>query len=80
MDQKQRGKEVYSRDTKALKDVGKEKREREAIAKKSREEAAERGRQASREWAEKKRAKQAAAADKGLAPGYGPGGQLGLKP
>ncbi|KAI9738480.1 MAG: hypothetical protein M1818_005377 [Claussenomyces sp. TS43310] len=78
---KNRAKEIYSRDTKAPEDMEKERREREAAAKKSREEAGERGRQASREWAERQRAKKAAAGnDKGLAPGFGPGGQLGLKP
>jgi hypothetical protein len=77
--QRQRAKEIYNRDTKALEDLEKERREREAAAKKSREEAAERGRQASREWAEKQRAKKAMQPDKGLSAGYGPGGQLGLK-
>jgi hypothetical protein len=77
--QRQRAKEIYMRDMKALEEMEREKREREAAAKKSRLEAAERGRQASREWAEKQRAKKAVEGDKGLAPGYGPGGQLGLK-
>jgi hypothetical protein len=77
--QRQRAKEIYMRDVKALEEMEKEKREREAAAKKSRLEAAERGRQASREWAEKQRAKKAAEGDKGLSAGYGPGGQLGLK-
>ena len=77
--QRQRAKEIYMRDMKALEEMEKEKREREAAAKKSRLEAAERGRQASREWAEKQRAKKAAEGDKGLSAGYGPGGQLGLK-
>jgi hypothetical protein len=77
--QRQRAKEIYMRDMKAQGEMEKEKREREAAAKKSRLEAAERGRQASREWAEKQRAKKAAEGDKGLSAGYGPGGQLGLK-
>lgn len=77
--QRQRAKEIYMRDLKALEETEKEKREREEAAKKSRLEAAERGRQASREWAEKQRTKKAMEGDKGLAPGYGPGGQLGLK-
>jgi hypothetical protein len=77
--QRQRAKEIYMRDMKALEEMEKAKREREAAAKKSRLEAAERGRQASREWAEKQRAKKAAEGDKGLGTGYGPGGQLGLK-
>jgi hypothetical protein len=76
---KQRAKEIYQRDARAIEESEKEKRLKEAAAKKAREEAAERGRQASREWAEKMRLKQLASkADKGLAPGYGPGGQLGL--
>jgi hypothetical protein len=78
--QRQRAKEIYNRDTKALEDLERERRERESAAKKSREEAAERGRQASREWAEKQRAKKAMQADKGLSAGFGAGGQLGLKP
>lgn len=77
--QKQRGKEIYQRDQKGAEELEKERREREAAAKKARLEAAERGRQASREWAEKQRAKKAAGPDKGQAPGYGPGGQMGLK-
>ncbi len=77
--QRQRAKEIYMRDMKALEEMEKEKREREAAAKKSRLEAAERGRQASRDWAEKQRAKKAVEGDKGLNAGYGPGGQLGLK-
>jgi hypothetical protein len=76
--QKQRGKEVYNRGHKSQDEVEKEKREREAAAKKSRRQAAERGRQASREWAERQRAKKAAEGVV-LAPGFGPGGQIGLK-
>jgi hypothetical protein len=76
--QKQRGKEVYNRGHKSQEEVEKEKREREAAAKKSRLEAAERGRQASREWAERQRAKKASEGVV-LAPGFGPGGQIGLK-
>jgi len=58
--------------------MGRERREREAAAKRAREEAAERGRQASREWAEKQMARKMADNEK-LGPGYGPGGQLGLR-
>ena len=77
--QRQRGKEIYSRDLRLTEDIEREKREREAAAKRSREEAAERGRQASREWAEKQRMRKMAEGDKGLGVGYGPGGQMGLR-
>lgn len=76
--QRQRAKEIYERDARMTEDMGRERREREAAAKRAREEAAERGRQASREWAEKQMAKKLAENDK-MAPGYGPGGQLGLR-
>lgn len=79
MGQKPAGKEIYIRDLKAYEDIKRAKLDREAAAKRSREEAAERGRQASRIWAQKQLAKRATAVDKGLGPGYGPGGQLGLK-
>jgi len=76
--QRQRAKEIYSRDAKMAEDIEKEKQEREAAAKRAREEAAERGRQASREWAEKQRARKLVQGDKGMSAGYGPGGQMGL--
>ncbi|KAF7513422.1 hypothetical protein GJ744_009843 [Endocarpon pusillum] len=50
-----KGKEVFSRGKLAEEDLQKQKREKEAAAKKARAEAAERGRLASREWAEKQR-------------------------
>lgn len=49
------GKEVFNRGKLAEEDLQKQKREKEAAAKKARAEAAERGRLASREWAEKQR-------------------------
>ncbi|KAI9643781.1 hypothetical protein NHQ30_007130 [Ciborinia camelliae] len=58
--QRQRAKELYNRDAMYTVEIEREKREREAVAKRSREEAAEKGRQASREWAEKQKAKKAA--------------------
>lgn len=58
--QRQRAKEIYSRDAMYTAEIEKGKREREAAAKRSREEAAEKGRQASREWAERQKAKKAA--------------------
>ncbi|TVY89278.1 hypothetical protein LAWI1_G005776 [Lachnellula willkommii] len=76
--QRQRAKEIYTRDAKLTEDMEREKQAREAAAKRAREEAAERGRQASRDWAEKQRVKKLTATDKGLGAGYGPGGQLGL--
>ena len=50
-----KGKEVFSRGKLAEEDLQKQKREKEEAAKKARAEAAERGRLASREWAEKQR-------------------------
>ncbi|ERF70651.1 hypothetical protein EPUS_02517 [Endocarpon pusillum Z07020] len=50
-----KGKEIFSRGKLAEEDLQKQKREKEAAAKKARAEAAERGRLASREWAEKQR-------------------------
>lgn len=76
--QRQRGREIYNRDAKLAEDIQREKEEREVAAKRARAEAAERGRQASREWAAKQMAKKMAEGDKGLAHGYGPGGQMGL--
>lgn len=64
--QRERGKVIYNRDAKATEEIERERREREAIAKKAREEAAERGRQASREWAEKMMARKKAEALKAM--------------
>lgn len=52
-----KGKEVFNRAAAAKAAAEKEKLEKEAAAKKARAEAAERGRQASREWAEKQKQK-----------------------
>ncbi|KAK2772366.1 carboxylesterase family protein [Colletotrichum kahawae] len=60
--QKMKGREVFERDNGYLEDKERERRERELNAKLAREQAAERSRQASREWAEKQRRKQLAAA------------------
>ncbi|KFY21522.1 hypothetical protein V493_07335 [Pseudogymnoascus sp. VKM F-4281 (FW-2241)] len=75
------GRDIYKRDARALEGAERERKEKEAAAKKAREEAAEKGRQASREWAAKQRKKmmEGKIADEGLSPGYGPGGQLGLR-
>jgi hypothetical protein len=77
--QRQRARDIYNRDAKMAEDMERERREREAAAKHAREVAAERGRQASREWAEKQLAKKLAEGDKGMSAGYGPGGQMGLR-
>lgn len=77
--QRQRAKEIYNRDTQMQGELQDDKRKREDAAKRARVEAAERGRQASREWAEKHKTKKMAEGDPGLSAGYGPGGQLGLK-
>ncbi|CAI0649105.1 unnamed protein product [Colletotrichum noveboracense] len=61
--QKMKGREVFERDNGYLEDKERERRERELNAKLAREQAAERSRQASREWAEKQRRKQLAAAN-----------------
>ncbi|EFW98703.1 carboxylesterase family protein [Grosmannia clavigera kw1407] len=53
--QKLRGKDIYHRDNYLSVDRDQEKREREAIAKQARQEAAERSRILSREWAEKQK-------------------------
>lgn len=58
--QRQRAKEIYNRDQRGTEDFEREKREREAAARLAREAAAERGRQASREWAEKQKLKKTA--------------------
>lgn len=59
--QKLRGKGIYVRDNSFTVDRERERREREAAAKHARQEAAERSRQLSREWAEKQRLKKLAA-------------------
>lgn len=61
---KLRGKEIFHRDnTRFKEDKEREKRERELTARTAREQAAERSRAASREWAEKKRRKEQALKD-----------------
>jgi len=57
--QKARGREIFSRENSTAADRERERREREAATKLARQEAAERSRQLSREWAEKQRAKRA---------------------
>ncbi|KAF4977714.1 hypothetical protein FZEAL_5808 [Fusarium zealandicum] len=58
---KRRGKEIFQRDnSRFTQDREREKREREAATRLAREQAAERSRIASREWAEKKRRKEQA--------------------
>ncbi|KHN98312.1 uncharacterized protein MAM_04073 [Metarhizium album ARSEF 1941] len=59
--QRQRGKDIFTRDNCYTQDRERSKREREIAAKTAREQAAERSRIASREWAEKKRLKELAA-------------------
>jgi hypothetical protein len=58
--QKARGKTVFGRTKVEMDRLEKERREKEDAARKARAEAAERGRQASREWAEKQKKKTAA--------------------
>lgn len=61
---KRKGKQIFERDnTGYTQDKERERREREAIARVAREQAAERSRAASREWAEKKRRKDLAMRD-----------------
>ncbi|KAK4241093.1 hypothetical protein C8A03DRAFT_30810 [Achaetomium macrosporum] len=55
--QKQRGKEVFARDNSFTAERERERRERENAAKLARQQAAERSRMLSREWAEKQRLK-----------------------
>ncbi|KAK0651276.1 hypothetical protein B0T16DRAFT_453760 [Cercophora newfieldiana] len=55
--QKARGREIFSRDNSIAAERERERREREAAAKLARQEAAERSRQLSREWAQKQRTK-----------------------
>lgn len=59
--QRQRGKDIFTRDNCYTQDRAQGKREREMAAKTAREQAAERSRIASREWADKKRRKELAA-------------------
>ncbi|KZL69299.1 carboxylesterase family protein [Colletotrichum tofieldiae] len=59
--QRLKGREIFQRDNCYIEDKERERREREWNAKMAREEAAERSRQASRDWAEKQRRKQLAA-------------------
>lgn len=56
--QKIKGRQIFRRDNRFIEDKGRERRERELNAKYAREQAAERSRQASREWAEKQRRRQ----------------------
>ncbi|KAJ9501014.1 hypothetical protein H2202_003572 [Exophiala xenobiotica] len=58
--QKARGKAVFGRNKVEMERLEKERKEKEDAARKARAEAAERGRQASREWAEKQKKKMAA--------------------
>lgn len=60
--QKVKGKEVFNRGLTALLDQEKDRQIKEEAAKKARDDAAERGRLASREWAEKQKARKMAAA------------------
>ena len=55
--QKVRGREIFSRDNGIAAERERERRDREAAAKAARQDAAERSRQLSREWAEKQKAK-----------------------
>jgi hypothetical protein len=59
--QKLRGKEIYKQDNCLTEDRDRERKERENAAKLAREQAAERSRQTSRDWAEKQRLKKLAA-------------------
>ncbi|KAI9701494.1 MAG: hypothetical protein M1836_001550 [Candelina mexicana] len=70
--QKLKGKEVFKRARREEEELERKRKEKEDAAKLARIAAAERGRQASREWAEKqKRAKAAAAGKKGMEGGAG---------
>ncbi|KAK1078818.1 hypothetical protein LTR33_006918 [Friedmanniomyces endolithicus] len=66
-----KGKEVFNRAAAAKETADKEKREKEEAAKRARLVASERGRQASREWAEKQKAKKAVLAATVAAVGAG---------
>ncbi|KAI5863355.1 hypothetical protein GGS23DRAFT_620991 [Durotheca rogersii] len=57
--QRLRGQEIYKQDNSRTRDRERERREREALAKLAREEAAERSRQQSREWAARQARKRA---------------------
>lgn len=57
--QRARGKEIFQRDQLQREERSRERREKEEAAKKARVEAAERGRLASREWAERQRLRKA---------------------
>lgn len=59
--QKLRGKDIFERDSRLATERERERSEREMLAKTARDQAAERSRQASREWAEKQRRKAARA-------------------
>lgn len=69
--QKLRGKEVFNRNRVEQDERDRIKKEKEEAARKARAEAAERGRLASREWAERKKARNLAAAT-----GAGQGGEI----
>jgi len=70
--QKAKGKEVFGRNKVEMERLENERKEKEEAARKARADAAERGRQASREWAEKQKKKLAAlAAAKNTASGRG---------
>lgn len=58
--QRLRGKELYEQDNNYIGERERERRHREMVAKMARDEAAERSRQASREWAERQRRRQSA--------------------
>ncbi|KAK0634954.1 hypothetical protein B0T17DRAFT_23449 [Bombardia bombarda] len=62
LQQKARAREILARDSRFVNDRERERREREAAAKQARQEAADRSRQLSREWAEKQRVRKAVAA------------------
>ena len=59
--QRLRGRETFARDSIYAKDKVRDRRDRESTAKLARDQAAERSRVASREWAEKKRRRELAA-------------------
>jgi hypothetical protein len=61
--QRTRGKEVFGRERVDLAAKDQDRRQKEEAAKRARAEAAEKGRQASREWAEKMKARKASAAN-----------------
>ncbi|KAL2021179.1 hypothetical protein VTK56DRAFT_7485 [Thermocarpiscus australiensis] len=72
--QRLRGKEIFSRDNKGLREERElERRQREEAARLARQEAAERSRQLSRQWAEKQRAKKERRMEKKKGAGAGEG-------